>query len=127
MLFFLSLWISSCSPIENVDSDKQSEYYVKYASEGLIGTGRYEYNVSYTDETGTKKSYRNMSGDSFVRIIGPVSVGFKASFGISIDNTNDTKARSARIEVKKDDNPFVVKVEKTEKGYPGVGVSYIIE
>lgn len=37
-----------------------------------------------------------------------------------------SKARAARIEVKKDNNPFVVKAENaTQKG--GVSVSYTIE
>ena len=98
---------------------------MKYASDGLGGTGIYVYNVSYTDEKGATKSFSNMTSDSFERIIGPVSVGYKASFRIWVANMNDTRTRAARIEVKKDDSPFAVKVEKAEKGE--VSVTYTIE
>ena len=125
----LPLCFTACSK-SNAGSDTpdgQSEYYVKYASDGLGGgTGIYQYNVSYTDEKGEQKSLSNMTADNFERTIGPVSVGFKATFRISVANMNDTRARAARIEVKKDNSPFVVKAENTsQKG--GVSVSYTIE
>ena len=130
LLFVLPLCIIACSktPTENGQEVNQpeSEYYVKYASDGLGGTGIYEYNVSYTDEKGEDRSFSNMTADSFERTIGPVSKGFKASFRIWVANTNDTRTRAARIEVKKDNNPFVVKAEQAKRG-GGVSVSYTIE
>ena len=131
LLFAFPLCVIACSKsaTESDSSEKQtdSEYYVKYASDGLNGNGIYEYNVSYTDEQGDNKSFSNMTSDSYERIIGPVPAGFEASFRIWVANTNDTKTRAARIEVKKDDGPFVVKVEKSGKGFGGVSVTYTIE
>ena len=128
LLIVLPLCFTACSK-SNADGDSpkgQSEYYVKYASDGLGGTGIYVYNVSYTDEKGEQKSLSNMTADNFERTIGPVSGGFKATFRISVANMNDTRARAARIEVKKDNGPFVVKAENaSQKG--GVGVTYTIE
>ena len=129
ILIVLSFCVVACSKNspEDDSSVKQSEYYVKYAAEGLGGSGIYEYNVRYTDEKGEVKSFSNMTSDSFERIIGPVSVGFEASFRIWVANTNDTRTRAARIEVKKDNNPFVVKAEKSGRGSGGVSVTYTIE
>ena len=131
LLIVLPFYIIACSkspnPSESDAPEKPSEYYVKYASDGLNGNGIYAYNVSYTDEKGEERSFSNMTSDSFERIIGPVSMGFKASFHIWVANTNDTRTRAARIEVKKDNNPFAVKAEKTGKGSGGVSVSYTIE
>ena len=124
LLIVLPLCFTACS--KGSAGDGQSEYYVKYASDGLGGNGIYQYNVTYTDEKGEPKTFSNMTADNFERTIGPVSVGFKASLSIWVDNTNDSRARAARIEVKKDNNPFVVKAENTNaKG--GVSVSYTIE
>lgn len=129
-LIVLSLCFTACTkgptdhdaPINSPDP----EYYVKYASDGLGGNGIYQYNVTYTDEKGEQKSFSNMTADNFERTIGPVSVGFKASFRIWVNNSNDSRARAARIEVKKDNNPFVVKAENaSERG--GVSVTYTIE
>ena len=133
LLLVLPVFTIACSkantdiPSDNQPEESQSEYYVKYASDGLGGNGIYEYNVSYTDETGKKQSFSNMTADNFERTIGPVSVGFEASFRIWVGNTNDTRTRAARIEVKKDNNPFVVKVEQSGKGSAGVSVTYTIE
>ncbi len=128
LLIVLPLCFTACSKSNvNGDSPKgQSEYYVKYASDGLGGTGIYVYNVSYTDEKGEQKSLSNMTADNFERTIGPVSVGFKASLHIWVNNSNDSRARAARIEVKKDNNPFVVKAENASER-AGVSVSYTIE
>ena len=127
LLTVLPLCFTACSADNETPANPQeSEYYVKYASDGLGGNGIYQYNVSYTDEKGEQKTFSNMTADNFERTIGPVSVGFKASLRIWINNTNDSRARAARIEVKKDNNPFVVKAENaTQKG--GVSVSYTIE
>ena len=124
----LSLCIAACTK-DNTGGNStanQTEYYVKYASDGLDGNGIYQYNVSYTDEKGEQKSFSNMTADNFERIIGPVSVGFKASLHIWVNNSNDSRARAARIEVKKDSNPFVVKAENASERV-GVNVSYTIE
>lgn len=129
LMIVLPLCIVACTKADTgeVSTAEQTEYYVKYASDGLNGSGVLEYNVSYTDETGKKQSFSDMTADSFERVIGPVSVGFEASFRISVANYNDTRTRAARIEVKKGNGPFVVKVEKSGKGYSGVSVSYTIE
>lgn len=126
LLIVLPFCIVACSKdaAENGSSNKNAEYYVKYASDGL---GVPYYNVSYTDDTGKKQSFYNLNSDSFERTIGPVSVGFEASFRIWVDNGNDSRTRAARIELKKDNNPFVVKVEKTGFGAGGVSVTYTIE
>ncbi len=108
------------------NQDVEVEYYVKYASDGLNGNGIYAYNASYTDETGKNRTLSNQSADCFERTIGPVKYGFKAHFEIHVDNSNDTRGRAVRIEVKKGENPFVVKAENsTSRG--GVGVSYTID
>jgi hypothetical protein len=121
----------SCSKItddnDSNNENKEIEYYVKYASDGLGGQGIYAYDVSYTDETGQTRKLSEQSSDSFERIIGPVRIDFEAQFRISVKNTNDTKTRTARIEVKKGDAPFVVKAEKSGKGFGGVSVSYTIK
>lgn len=131
LLVLLPLCVIACSksqsPTENDTPEKPAEYYVKYASDGLDGNGIYQYNVSYTDEKGEQKSFSNMTSDSFERIVGPVSEGFEASFRIWVANTNDTRTRAARIEVKKDDGPFAVKAENTGKGFGGVSVTYTIK
>ena len=128
LIIVLPLCFTACSktPSESNPPDSKSEYYVRYASDGLGGSGIYVYNVSYTDETGKQKTLSNMTADNFERTIGPVAVGFKASFSISIANTNDTRSRAARIEVKKDDGPFVVKAENAS-ARGGVSVTYTIE
>ncbi len=126
LLVVLPLCVTACSKSPE-GTGSQSEYYVKYASDGLDGRGIYAYNVSYTDENGKTNSFSNMTSDSFERIIGPVSPGFKASFRIWVANTNDTKTRSARIEVKKGNDPFTVKAEKTGKGSGGVSITYTVE
>lgn len=125
LIIVLPLCIVACTKADTGEDStvEQTEYYVKYASEGLSST----YNVSYTDETGKKQSFSDISGETFERIIGPVAVGYEATFRIWVSNTNDTKTRAARIEVKKGNSPFVVKVEKSGKGYSGVSVSYTIE
>ena len=130
LLIVLPLYFTACSksPVDNETTvnPQESEYYVKYASDGLGGNGIYQDNVTYTDEKGEQKSFSNMTADNFERTIGPVSVGFKASFHIWVNNSNDSRARAARIEVKKDNNPFVVKAENASpKG--GVSVTYTIE
>lgn len=131
LLIALPLCFTACSksPADNEAPvyPQESEYYVKYVSDGLGGNGIYQYNVSYTDETGKNQSFSNMTSDSFERTVGPVSVGFQASFRIWVDNSNDKRTRAARIEVKKDDDPFTVKAEKTGTGQNGVSVTYTIE
>ena len=134
LLFFVTLALSFCAIScskesankETYDKPSESVYYVKYASEGLGGSG-HEFNVSYTDQTGKEQSFSGLAADSFERVIGPVSVGFIANFRIWVKNTNDSWTRAARIEVKKDDSPFVVRIEKAGTGSAGVSLKYIIE
>ena len=76
--------------------------------------------VTYTNEKGGKISLTNPSTEDgvFDRTIGPVYKGFSCTF--SMDTGTGTKL-PVRIEVKRNDEPFVVKVEGNNR------VSYIIE
>ena len=127
----LVLCAAACSKSETSLNEgdsiiKQSVYYVKYASDGLSGNGINAYNVSYTNEKGEEMSFYYMTSDSFDRVVGPVSAGFVANFRIWVANSNDTRTRAARIEVKKDDGPFAVKAEQTGVGPSGVSISYTL-
>lgn len=122
------LALSSCSDdiINNEEPGEtvESVYYVKYASNGLEGT----YNASYAAETGKSISLSSLKGADFERTIGPVSKGFKAN--VSISSTLQYTTVAVRIEVKKDDGPFVVKKENahTSSGYAcSCGASYTVE
>ena len=83
----------------------ESQYFVKYRSDGLSG----RYNASYRDEKGKTITLNNIAGSEFERTIGPVKKGFECLFSITMDYTKAT----VRIEVKKDDEPFLVKKEST--------------
>lgn len=96
-------------------AETEDVYFVKYASNGLSG----RYNATYTKEDGKSTSLQSIAGSDFERTVGPVEKGFKASFTITL-NTGGYGA--VRIEVKKNDEPFLVKKESTYGG-----VSYTIE
>ena len=98
--------------VENVD------YFVKYVSNGL----RNRYDASYQD-VGKMVSLRDIAGESFERIVGPVSKGFRASFTIQSNYVSP----SVRIEIKRGDDPFVVKAETVGTPAAGASVSYVIE
>lgn len=124
ILAVVCLTIVSCVPVsvnEPVQGDNTLiEYYVKYASNGGGRT------LSYTDENGKTVTLENIGGDSFERTVGPVSAGFSASFYVMPKLS--TTYVNARIEVKKGDNPFVVKAEYSSS-VPGESatVSYTIK
>lgn len=127
IIFFVSLF-TSCTPnlVEDNENTENTEevYYVKYASNGLQGT----YNASYTTEKGTSVGLTNIKGEDFERTIGPVSKGFVASFHIM--STLNYTTIAVRIEVKKGNDPFIVKKEAvhTSSGSAAYcGVSYTIE
>lgn len=63
LMIVLPLCIVACTKADTgeVSTAEQTEYYVKYASDGLNGSGVLEYNVSYTDETGKKQSFSDMT------------------------------------------------------------------
>lgn len=105
------LVLSSCTKSE-VEAD---EYFVRYVSDGLSGA----YNATYSDETGNAISLSSIDGETFERTIGPVKEGYIANF--SIYRHLNGKSASVRIEVKKNNAPFVVKKEGTN------GVRYTIE
>ena len=120
----------SCTPSaatadENDITDSAEDlYYVKYASNGLEGT----YSATYTDESGKSVSLSSIKGADFERTIGPVSTGYKANFHIM--STLNYTTISLRIEIKKGNDPFVVKNEavRTSSGSPCMcSVSYTIE
>lgn len=126
-LIMLSAW--SCSKESPVASDDPTEkvedvYYIRYASNGLEGT----YSANYTSEKNESVSVPNIKGADFERTIGPVSKGFKASFGIR--STLNYTTVAVRIEVRKGNEPFMVKKEavNTSNGYAcSCSVSYTVE
>lgn len=102
------------------EATAEVEYFVKYVSNGLSR----RYNVNYTDANGANVSLRDIAGENFERTVGPVSKGFKAFFSIQGDYLNP----AVRIEVKKGNNPFVVKAESASySSSVGASVSYTIE
>ena len=128
MLVGLLIMVISCTPTNpsNTEPKETAEdvYYVKYASNGLEGT----YSASYTDENGKTVNLSNIKGADFERTIGPVSKGFEARYQVM--STLNYTTVAVRIEVKKGDDPFVVKKEavNTSKGYAcSCSVSYKIE
>lgn len=119
----------SCTP-NNATNDNEKPnattdvYYVKYASNGLEGT----YSVNYTAEDGQPVYVSNIKGADFERTIGPVSKGFEANF--TITSTLNYTTVAVRIEVKKNNEPFIVKKESVthSKGFPCTcGVKYTVE
>ncbi len=90
----------------------------RYASDN---TGKY--NVSYMKADGASWSGQNfyLSG-TFERTVGPVKKGFQAKMSISSDNYASSEI-FGRIELKVNDEPFVVKVE----GRAETGLSYTVQ
>lgn len=107
--YCLIVFYSSCSNKTTIEPEPtpnvESEYFVKYCSNGLSG----RYDAQYTDENGESVYLRNIAGNEFERTIGPVKKGFKCSFSI----TQNYSQTTVRIEIKKDNEPFVVKGEST--------------
>ena len=100
---------------DGAEPSKESVYFVKYCAEGLRG----DYDASYRNEKGEGISLTKIQGSEFERTIGPVGKGFESSF--SIRSYLNGVTFTVRVEVKKDDEPFLVKKE-------GVGyVSYTID
>ena len=96
---------------ETENGNNEDIYFVKYASEkpGAM--------ISYTNENGEQVYITRTggSGDStFERVVGPVYKGFKCY--LSMDNGTGINNQPVRIEVKRNNEPFVVKVE---------GVAYV--
>ena len=132
-LFFSSLGLllltaSSCSKENTVDCNfpetPDAVYYIRYASNGLEGT----YSADYTSENNETVRLSNIKGADFERTIGPVSKCFKANFGIR--STLNYTTVAVRIEVRKGNEPFMVKKEavSTSNGYAcSCSVSYTIE
>lgn len=115
MVAFIAFWACTPDNTNQPSSIEEDIFFVKYISDKPIGT------ASYTNEEGKTITIRNVTGSNgvFERTIGPVYSGFKCSF--SMDRGTGINDLPVRIEVKKNDQPFVVKVE-------GIGrVSYTIE
>ena len=91
----------------------ESVYFVKYCTQGVSG----RFDAKYKDEKGNFIILTNIAGNEFERTIGPVSKGFECSFSITMDYSKPT----VRIEIKKDNEPFVVKKESMSS------VSYVID
>ena len=101
--------------LPNDKDGKENVYFVRYISDKPIGT------ASYTNEEGKTITIRNVTGTNgvFERTIGPVYSGFKCSF--SMDRGTGINDLPVRIEVKRNEEPFVIKVEGTHR------VTYTIE
>lgn len=115
LLFLIaSIAAFSCTP-EAVNSNNDEDvFFVRYVSEkpGAM--------VYYTNEEGKRISTTGASGNGvWERTIGPVYRGFQCSF--SMDNGTGINNQPLRIEVKRNDEPFVVKIEGT------ASVKYTIE
>ena len=84
---------------------KENVYFVRYISDNPIGT------ASYTNEEGKTITIRNVTGSNgvFERTVGPVYSGFTCSF--SMDRGTGVYDLPVRIEVKRNEDPFVIKVE----------------
>ena len=83
-------------------------YKINHPSPPLYSIVAY---VTYTKEDGTKTTLTRPSTENgvFERIVGPVYKGFSCTF--SIDRGTGINDIPLRIEIKKNDEPFVVKVE----------------
>ncbi len=114
-LFISLITVLACSPeaTQPTTDETQDTFFVRYI-------GKSAPMVTYTNEEGKRISLTNPSTEDgvFERIIGPVYTGFKCSF--SMDTGTGTKL-PLRIEVKRNDEPFVVKVEGNNS------ISYTIE
>ena len=104
--FLCSLMLScekTCPNTTNYDiKEKQDTYFIRYISDRAIGI------ISYTTEDRSRQSLTTNSYTKFERTIGPVYAGFSCSFTIEGTGIRDIPVR---IEVKKNEEPFVVKVE----------------
>ena len=113
---------SSTSPsYEQPKDDNIADiYYVRYCFDEGGSGGRY--NISYTREDGKRTNLSNIvPGEHFERTVGPVNLGFKAT--LTVTSTSGSNNPNARIEIKKNDSPFLVKIE----GNSSYGLSYTIE
>lgn len=106
-----ALVLSSCTE-NTIGAD---EYFVRYISNGLSR----RYDVTYSDEVGNEICLRSIVGETFERIIGPVEKGYTAKF--SVKNATYGENATVRIEVKKNNAPFVVKKDGIDR------VQYTIE
>lgn len=112
LAFWILFFAASCSKEIPVVND--ASYYIKYASDGFASYNKYV--VSYTDETGETVRLSDFRGDDFERTVGPVSKGFKAEYSVTCTSSQYTNiAIGLRIEVKKDDGPFVVKKDAVKE------------
>lgn len=123
----LLIVVSSCTKATPAGDDA---YYVKYATDGFK-SDKYEYGVTYTDENSKTVRLSDFEGDDFERVIGPVSKGFKAEYTIKCTSSQYINHTiGLRIEVKKGDDPFVVKKDavKESVGFDcTASLSYTIE
>ena len=108
--FFLCSLMLSC---EKTCPNTQDTYFIRYIADRAIGI------ISYTTEDGDRQSLTTNSYTKFERTIGPVYTGFSCSF--TVDRGTGVRDIPVRIEVKKNEEPFVVKVEGIHS------VSYKIE
>lgn len=108
ILFFATLCAKESPDVND------ASYYVKYASDGFKSYNKYV--VTYTDENGETVRLSDFRGDDFERTIGPVPRGFKAEYSITCTSSQYTNiAVGLRIEVKKDNGPFVIKKDAVKE------------
>ena len=121
--------VSSCTKESHMDDGNSIDteddvYYIRYASNGLEGT----YSVTYTSEDNQSVQLPNIKGADFERVIGPVSKGFKATY--SVMSTLQYTTVAVRIEVRKGNEPFLVKNEAVRTSHGSAcscSVTYVIE
>ena len=105
--FLCSLMLSCEKTCPNTTNDgikeEQDTYFIRYISDRAIGI------ISYTTEDGGGQSLTTNSYTEFERTIGPVYTGFSCSF--TVDRGTGVRDIPVRIEVKNNEEPFVVKVE----------------
>jgi len=105
MAFILLAGLISCEKtgVENKDDNEsqvEDVYFVKYRTDRVVG------NLFYTNEEGKSVEIKSYSG-AFERIVGPVNLGFQASISLPSSNV----AVQTCIEVRKNDQPFLVRAE----------------
>lgn len=126
--FVLSTLFISCN--DNCDCvTPPNEYYVKYEiSSSTIYNGR-DMEVEIKNEDGIDMDFQINQGQSWETIIGPVTRGFEATlYAVATSDTSDRLTLNARINVRKNGDPFALKgSNESEETRDNVYLSYIVE
>ena len=95
---------------DNKTEDATDVYFVRYSTDRVVG------DLTYTDESGKTVQVNSFSG-AFERTVGPVEIGFHASISLPSSNVPVQTC----IEVKKNDQPFLVRAEGDRRASYVVG------